>query len=96
MEEISIIGIDLAKNSFQAHGARADGSVAFRKKLSRGKLLSFLASQPRCVVAMEACASAHYWGREIRELGHEVRLVPPIYVKPFVKRHKLCVIQHNL
>ncbi len=88
MEEISVIGIDLAKNSFQAHGARADGSVAFRKKLSRGKLLSFLASQPRCVVAMEACASAHYWGREIRELGHEVRLVPPIYVKPFVKRQK--------
>ena len=70
------------------HGATADGSVAYRKKLSRGKLLSFLASQPGCTVAMEACASAHYWGREIAALGHEVRLVPPIYVKPFVKRHK--------
>ena len=88
MDEVSIIGIDLAKRSFQLHGARADGSVAFRKKPSRGKLLAFLASQPRCVVAMEACASAHYWGREIVKLGHEVRLIPPIYVKPFVKRHK--------
>ena len=88
MEEVSIIGIDLAKRSFQLHGARADGSVAYRKKLSRGKLLGFLASQPPCTVAMEACASAHYWGREIMALGHEVRLVPPIYVKPFVKRQK--------
>ena len=88
MNEVSIIGIDLAKRSFQLHGARADGSVAFRKKLSRGKLLAFLASVPPCVVVMEACASAHYWGREIMKLGHEVRLVPPIYVKPFVKRQK--------
>ena len=88
MGEVSIIGIDLAKQSFQVHGARADGSVAYRKKLSRGKVLSFVASQPRCVVAMEACGSAHYWGREIMTLGHEVRLIPPIYVKPFVKRHK--------
>ena len=88
MEEVIIIAIDLAKNSFQVHGARGDGLVAYRKKLSRGKLLSFLASQPRCVVAMEACAGAHYWAREIMMLGHETRLVPPIYVKPFVKRHK--------
>ena len=88
MDEVSIIGIDLAKRSFQLHGARADGSVAFRKKLSRRKVLAFLAAQPRCVVAMEACASAHYWGREIMKLGHEVRLIAPIYVKPFVKRQK--------
>ena len=88
MDEVSIIGIDLAKRSFQLHGARADGSVVFRKKLGRGKLLAFLASVPRCVVAMEACASAHYWGREIMALGHEVRLIPPFYVKPFVKRQK--------
>ena len=88
MSEVSIIGIDLAKRSFQLHGARADGSVAFRRKLSRGKVLAFLASQPRCVVAMEACASAHYWGREIGTLGHEVRLIAPVYVKPFVKRQK--------
>ncbi len=88
MDEVSIIGIDLAKRSFQLHGARADGSVAFRKTLSRGKLFGFVASQPRCVVAMEACASAHHWGREIAKLGHEVRLIAPIYVKPFVKRQK--------
>ena len=88
MSEVSIIGIDLAKRSFQLHGARADGSVAFRKKLSRGKLLGFLAAQPCCVVAMEACASAHYWGREIGKFGHKVRLIAPIYVKPFVKRQK--------
>ena len=88
MEQVTIVGIDLAKRSFQLHGAQADGSVAFRRKLSRERLLDFLASQPRCVVAMEACAGAHQWGREIGELGHEVRLLPPIYVKPFVKRHK--------
>ena len=88
MGEVSIIGIDLAKRSFQLHGARADGAVALRKTLRRGKLLAFLASLPRCVVVMEACASAHYWGREIMSLGHEVRLVPPLYVKPFVKRQK--------
>ena len=70
------------------HGAKADGSVRYRRKLGRGKLLGFLASQPSCPVAMEACASAHYWGREIAALSHEVRLVPPIYVKPFVKRQK--------
>ena len=88
MDEVSIIGIDLAKRSFQLHGAGADGSVVFRRKVSREKLLDVLASQGRCVVAMEACASAHYWGREITKLGHEVRLIPPTYVKPFVKRHK--------
>ena len=88
MEQVDIIGIDLAKRSFQLHGARADGSVAFRRKVSREKLLYFLAALPRCVVAMEACASAHHWGREIMRLGHDVRLVPPIYVKPFVKRQK--------
>ena len=88
MEQVHIIGIDLAKNGFQLHGAGADGSVAFRKKLTRGKVLGFLASQPRCEVAMEACGSAHYWGREIGELGHEVKIMPPVYVKPFVKRQK--------
>ena len=88
MEQVNIIGIDLAKRSFQLHGARADGSVAFRRKVSRERLLYILGAQQRCVVAMEACASAHYWGREILKLGHEVRLVPPIYVKPFVKRQK--------
>ena len=88
MSEVTIIGIDLAKRVFQLHGARADGSVVFRKKLSRGQLLAFVAEQPRCVVAMEACATAHGWGREFEKLGHDVRLIPPIYVKPFVKRQK--------
>ena len=92
MSEVSIIGLDLAKNLFQAHAVRADGSVVFRKKLSRGKLLTFLSSVPPCTVAMEACASAHYWGREIGALGHEVRLIAPAYVKPFVKRQKLSLI----
>ena len=88
MEQVSMVGIDLAKNRFHVHGARADGSAAFRRSLPRGRVLEFLASLPRCTVAMEACGSAHYWGREALALGHEVRLVPPVYVKPFVKRQK--------
>jgi transposase len=88
MGEISVVGLDLAKSVFQAHGAAADGSVVFRRKLSRGQLLKFLSGLPLCVVAMEACASAHHWGRVIGELGHAVRLIPPAYVKPFVKRQK--------
>ena len=93
MTEVTIIGIDLAKRVFQLHGARHDGSVVFRKKLSRAQLLTFVAQHPRSVVAMEACATAHGWGRELEKLGHEVRLIPPVYVKPFVK---LCSPQHNL
>jgi transposase len=88
MNEISIIGIDLAKRVFQLHGSSADGSVIFRKKLTRAQLLPFLASAPACIVAMEACGTAHYWGREAAKLGHEVRLIAPIYVKPYVKRQK--------
>lgn len=88
MGEVSIIGLDLAKNVFQAHGAAADGAVIFRRKLSRAQLLKFMAAQPPCLVAMEACASSHHWGRVIGDLGHEVRLIPPAYVKPFVKRQK--------
>jgi transposase len=75
----------MVKSVFQAHGATATGELAFRKKLSREQVLKFLIKQPNCVVAMEACASSHYWGREIMKLGHHVRLIPPIYVKPFVK-----------
>lgn len=88
MKEVTIIGIDLAKSAFQLHGASASGEPVFRKKLSRGQVLKFLGTVPSCLVAMEACASSHYWGREITKLGHEVRLIPPIYVKPFVKRQK--------
>jgi transposase len=86
--EVITVGLDLAKQVFQAHGADASGGVVFRKKLRREQLLAFFAKQPRCVVAMEACASAHYWAREIGALGHEVRLIAPAYVKPFVKRQK--------
>lgn len=81
--DVSTIGIDLAKTVFQAHGADASGSVPIRKQLRRDKLLSCFASQPRCVVAMEACGGAHYWARAIGDLGHTVRLIPPAYVKPF-------------
>jgi len=88
MEEVSIVGLDIAKNSFQAHGAGPDGSVVFRRRLSRSRVLTFLGDLPSCLVALEACASAHYWGREIARLGHEVRLIAPQYVKPFVKRQK--------
>jgi transposase len=88
MDNAAIIGVDLAKNVFQIHGARADGSVAFRLKLTRAKFLAFFEAAPRCVVVMEACGSAHHWGRRIHELGHEVRLIAPNYVKPFVKRQK--------
>ncbi|ACL63257.1 IS110 family transposase [Methylobacterium nodulans] len=88
MAEVSTIGLDLAKHVFQAHGASAAGAVLFRKKLRREQVLSFFAGQPRCRVALEACASAHHWARAIGELGHEVKLIPPAYVKPFVKRQK--------
>ncbi|GEM_PF-853404 len=87
MTAVSTIGFDLAKHSFQLHGATADGSVALRGKVGREKVLEVVGSYPRCVVAMEACASAHYWGREIGALGHEVKLIAPAFVKPFVKRH---------
>ena len=88
MNKVTIIGIDLAKRVFHAHGAAADGSVVFRKRLTRAQVLPFLAGRPRCVVAMEACAGAHYWAREIAKLGHHVRLIAPAYVKPFIKRQK--------
>jgi len=85
MGEVSTIGVDLAKNIFQVHGADASGAIVFRRKLRRHDVLGFFAAQPRCVVAMEACGGAHYWGREIDRLGHEVKLIAPAYVKPFLK-----------
>ena len=88
MNQVSTVGLDLAKHIFQLHGADSAGAVVFHKKLRRGQLLAFLATLPPCTVAMEACASAHYWGREIAKLGHTVKLIAPAYVKPFVKRQK--------
>jgi len=83
MLEVNTIGLDLAKNVFQVHCGDASGSVLFRKKLRRDQVLGFLAMQPTCTVAMEACAGGHYWAREIAKLGHAVRLIAPGYVKPF-------------
>ena len=88
MEDIYIIGVDLAKNVFQLHGASSDGAVLFRKKLSRPQFARFMAEHPPCIVAMEACAGAHHWAREMTRHGHQVRLIAPHYVKPFVKRQK--------
>ncbi len=86
--KIATIGLDLAKTVFQVHGADGDGLPVVRKKLRRGQVLEFFASVPPCLVGLEACASAHYWARELQALGHEVRLIPPQYVKPFVKTNK--------
>ena len=88
MNEITILAIDLAKSVFQLHGADREGVTRLRRQVRRGQLLSTLAQLPICLVAMEACASAHYWGRQIRALGHRVKLIPPQYVKPFVKGNK--------
>ncbi len=88
MSEVSIIGLDIAKHVFHAHGADVKGRAMFSKRISRGKLLDFFATQPSCTVALEACGGAHHWARQLARLGHEVRLIPPAYVKPFVKRQK--------
>lgn len=86
--EVSTIGLDIAKNVFQVHGIGASGAVIVRRQLRRGQLLKFFERLAPCVVGMEACATAHYWGREIVKLGHEVRLMPAHYVKAYVKRNK--------
>lgn len=88
MFKASMIGLDIAKRVFQAHGADASGGMVFRKRLTRGKLLEVFAAQPPCTVAMEACAGGHHWARELCKLGHTVRLISPAYVKPHVKRQK--------
>ena len=88
METAVTIGLDLGKSVFQVHGVSAAGAVVVQRRLTRGKLLAFFAKQAPCLVGLEACAAAHHWGRELSKLGHRVRLMPPRYVKPYVKRQK--------
>ena len=84
----TMIGVDLAKRVFQLHGASLTGEVKFRKKLSRDQFRKFMEDQPACIVVFEACGSAHFWTREMEQLGHEAKLIAPQYVRPFVKRQK--------
>lgn len=88
MERITTIGLDLAKNVFQVHGISVTGEVILRRKLRRGEVLDFFAKLPSALIGMEACGGAHFWARELGQLGHEVRLMPPAYVKAYLKRGK--------
>ena len=86
--QTATIGLDIAKRVFQAHGVDAAGGVVLRRRLQRGEVIAFFAGLPSCLVGIEACGTAHYWARQIRALGHEVRLMPASYMKPYVKRGK--------
>jgi transposase len=88
MKSVVTVGLDIAKNVFQVHGVSAEGDVAFRKRLTRSKLIEFFSALPPCLIGIEACAIAHHWARSLRELGHTVKLMPPAYVKPYVKSQK--------
>ena len=88
MQSISTIGLDIAKSVFQVHGVDAAGQVVIRRQLRRRHVLAFFQKLPPCLVGIEACASSHHWSRELQALGHTVRLMPPAYVKPYVKRQK--------
>ena len=88
MGEVSTIGLDIAKAVFQVHGVDGAGAVVIRKRVSRAKMLEFFADLPPCLIGIEACPSAHHWGRELTGLGHTVKLMPPSYVKAYLKRSK--------
>src|SRR6202163_3297707 len=88
MQAVTTIGLDIAKSVFQVHGIDAEGNVLIRRQLKRRYVLAFFQKLPPCLVGIEACASSHHWSRELKALGHNVRLMPPAYVKPYVKRQK--------
>ena len=88
MQAITTVGLDIAKSVFQVHGVDATGTVLIRRQLKRRHVLPFFERLAACVVGMEACATSHHWSRQLRALGHTVRLMPPAYVKPYVKRQK--------
>jgi len=88
MQAITTIGLDIAKSVFQVHGVDAQGNVIVRRQVKRRYVLAFFEKLPPCLVGIEACASSHHWSRELKALGHSVRLMPPAYVKPYVKRQK--------
>ena len=86
MQTVTTIGLDIAKSVFQVHGVDAAGQVVIRQQLKRRQVLTFVERLPPCLVGIEACASSHHWSRQLLAFGHTVRLVPPAYVKPYVKR----------
>src|SRR5919112_4495880 len=88
MGQAITIGLDIAKSVFQVHGVDESGAVMVRRQVRRAQLLAFFAKLPSCLIGIEACATAHHWARELTKLGHQVRLMPPAYVKPYVKRQK--------
>ena len=88
MQTVTTIGLDIAKSVFQVHGVDAEGKVVIRRQLKRRYVLAFFQKLPPCLIGIEACASSHHWSRELQALGHIVRLMPPAYVKPYVKRQK--------
>src|SRR6202051_3717152 len=88
MQTITTIGLDIANSVFQAHGVDAGGQVVIRRQVKRRYVLAFFQKLPPCLVGIEACATSHHWSRELKALGHAVRLMPPAYVKPYVKRQK--------
>jgi transposase len=88
MGAVTVVGLDIAKNIFQVHGIDAEGAVVLRQRLARRRVLTFFGKLAKCLIGIEACATSHYWARELRALGHDVRLMPPSYVKAYVKRQK--------
>jgi transposase len=88
MQTITTVGLDITKSVFQVRGVDAEGKVVIRRQLRRRYILAFFQKLPPCLVGIEACASSHHWSRELKALGHTVRLMPPAYVKPYVKRQK--------